>query len=98
MPRRVPAMNAPMFKGHVGLAASRRAQRMGLDLMFAQEENPFLWVCRVIEPALWVCRVIEPAKKRNFCQDACNCIVHHTPPGYQGGNVKMEGCPPFYEQ
>jgi ribonucleotide reductase beta subunit family protein with ferritin-like domain len=81
-------MNAPMFKRHVGLAASRRAQRMGLDLMFAQEENPFLWVCRVI----------EPAKKRNFCQDACNCIVHHKPPGYQGGNVKMEGYHPFYEQ
>lgn len=87
MPRRVPAMNAP-FNGHVGWAASRRVQRMGLDLMFAQEENPFLWVCRVI----------ELAKNRNFFKMRAICIVHHAPPGCQGGNVKMEGYHPFYEQ
>ena len=41
MPRGVLGLNAPMFKGYLRFIANRRAQQIGLEPMFEQEENPF---------------------------------------------------------
>jgi ribonucleoside-diphosphate reductase beta chain len=49
MPRGVLGLNAPMFKGYLRFIANRRAQQIGLDAMFAQEENPFPWMSEMID-------------------------------------------------
>ena len=49
MPRGVLGLNAPMFKGYLRFIANRRAQQIGLDPMFDQEENPFPWMSEMID-------------------------------------------------
>ena len=49
MPRGVLGLNAPMFKGYLRFIANRRAQQIGLDVLFAQEENPFPWMSEMID-------------------------------------------------
>jgi len=49
MPRGVLGLNAPMFKGYLRFIANRRAQQIGLDPMFPQEENPFPWMSEMID-------------------------------------------------
>jgi len=49
MPRGVLGLNAPMFKGYLRFIANRRAQQIGLEAMFAQEENPFPWMSEMID-------------------------------------------------
>jgi ribonucleoside-diphosphate reductase beta chain len=49
MPRGVLGLNAPMFKGYLRYIANRRAQQIGIDPMFAQEENPFPWMAEMID-------------------------------------------------
>ncbi|MEO8169550.1 MAG: ribonucleotide-diphosphate reductase subunit beta [Oxalobacteraceae bacterium] len=49
MPRGVLGLNAPMFKGYLRFIANRRAQQIGLDPMFTQEENPFPWMSEMID-------------------------------------------------
>lgn len=41
MPRGVLGMNASMFKGYLRYIANRRAQQIGLETLFPNEENPF---------------------------------------------------------
>ena len=49
MPRGVLGLNAPMFKGYLRFIANRRAQQIGLDVLFAHEENPFPWMSEMID-------------------------------------------------
>jgi len=49
MPRGVLGLNAPMFKGYLRFIANRRAQQIGLEPMFANEENPFPWMSEMID-------------------------------------------------
>ncbi len=49
MPRGVLGLNASMFKGYLRYIANRRAQQIGLDPMFPQEENPFPWMSEMID-------------------------------------------------
>ena len=49
MPRGVLGLNAPMFKGYLRYIANRRAQQIGIDPMYAQEENPFPWMAEMID-------------------------------------------------
>ncbi|MEK9774933.1 MAG: ribonucleotide-diphosphate reductase subunit beta [Quisquiliibacterium sp.] len=49
MPRGVLGLNAPMFKSYLRFIANRRAQQIGLDLLFPQEENPFPWMSEMID-------------------------------------------------
>lgn len=49
MPRGVLGLNAPMFKSHLRFIANHRAQQIGLDPMFVQEENPFPWMSGMID-------------------------------------------------
>jgi ribonucleoside-diphosphate reductase beta chain len=49
MPRGVLGLNATMFKGYLRFIANRRAQQIGLDPLFAQEENPFPWMSEMID-------------------------------------------------
>jgi len=49
MPRGVLGLNAPMFKGYLRFIANRRAQQIGLEPMFATEENPFPWMSEMID-------------------------------------------------
>ncbi|MGE0806413.1 MAG: ribonucleotide-diphosphate reductase subunit beta [Burkholderiaceae bacterium] len=49
MPRGVLGLNAPMFKSYLRFIANRRAQQIGLDTLFAQEENPFPWMSEMID-------------------------------------------------
>jgi len=49
MPRGVLGLNATMFKGYLRFIANRRAQQIGLDPMFPQEENPFPWMSEMID-------------------------------------------------
>ncbi len=49
MPRGVLGLNATMFKGYLRFIANRRAQQIGLDQMFPQEENPFPWMSEMID-------------------------------------------------
>ncbi len=49
MPRGVLGLNAPMFKSYLRFIANRRAQQIGLDPMYAQEENPFPWMSEMID-------------------------------------------------
>jgi ribonucleoside-diphosphate reductase beta chain len=49
MPRGVLGLNAPMFKGYLRFIANRRAQQIGLDVLFPHEENPFPWMSEMID-------------------------------------------------
>jgi len=49
MPRGVLGLNAPMFKGYLRFIANRRAQQIGLEPMFATEDNPFPWMSEMID-------------------------------------------------
>jgi len=49
MPRGVLGLNAPMFKGYLRFIANRRSQQIGIDPMFANEENPFPWMSEMID-------------------------------------------------
>jgi ribonucleoside-diphosphate reductase beta chain len=49
MPRGVLGLNAAMFKGYLRFIANRRAQQIGLEAMFPQEENPFPWMSEMID-------------------------------------------------
>jgi len=49
MPRGVLGLNAPMFKGYLRFVANRRAQQIGLDPLFAPEDNPFPWMSEMID-------------------------------------------------
>src|SRR5476651_227224 len=49
MPRGVLGLNAPMFKGYLRFIANRRATQIGLEPLFAQEENPFPWMSEMID-------------------------------------------------
>jgi len=49
MPRGVLGLNAPMFKGYLRFIANRRAQQIGLDVLFPNEENPFPWMSEMID-------------------------------------------------
>ena len=49
MPRGVLGLNASMFKGYLRYIANRRAQQIGLDPMFPNEENPFPWMSEMID-------------------------------------------------
>ncbi len=49
MPRGVLGLNAPMFKGYLRFIANRRAQQIGLEALFPQEENPFPWMSEMID-------------------------------------------------
>src|SRR5471030_745121 len=56
MPRGVLGLNAPMFKGYLRFIANRRATQIGLEPLFAQEENP----------CPWMSETIDLQKERNF--------------------------------
>jgi ribonucleoside-diphosphate reductase beta chain len=49
MPRGVLGLNASMFKNYLRFIANRRAQQIGLDPLFRQEENPFPWMSEMID-------------------------------------------------
>ena len=49
MPRGVLGLNAPMFKGYLRYIANRRCQQIGIDPLFANEENPFPWMSEMID-------------------------------------------------
>ncbi len=49
MPRGVLGLNASMFKGYLRYIANRRAQQIGLDALFPNEENPFPWMSEMID-------------------------------------------------
>jgi ribonucleoside-diphosphate reductase beta chain len=49
MPRGVLGLNASMFKGYLRYIANRRAQQIGLDVLFPNEENPFPWMSEMID-------------------------------------------------
>ena len=45
-----------LFKGYLRFIANRRAQQIGIEPLFAQEENPFPWMSEMI----------DMKKERNF--------------------------------
>jgi ribonucleoside-diphosphate reductase beta chain len=49
MPRGVLGLNAPMFKGYLRYIANRRAQQIGIEALFRQEENPFPWMSEMTD-------------------------------------------------
>jgi ribonucleoside-diphosphate reductase beta chain len=49
MPRGVLGLNAAMFKGYLRFVANRRAQQIGLDPLFPNEENPFPWMSEMVD-------------------------------------------------
>ena len=49
MPRGVLGLNASMFKGYLRYIANRRATQIGLEPLFANEENPFPWMSEMID-------------------------------------------------
>jgi ribonucleoside-diphosphate reductase beta chain len=49
MPRGVLGLNAPMFKEYLRFVANRRAQQIGLDVLFAGATNPFPWMSELID-------------------------------------------------
>jgi ribonucleoside-diphosphate reductase beta chain len=63
MPRGVLGLNAPMFKEYLRFVANRRAQQIGLDVLFAGATNPFPWMSDLIdlkkEKNFFETRVIE---------------------------------------
>jgi len=63
MPRGVLGLNAPMFKEYLRFVANRRAQQIGLDILFPGATNPFPWMSELIdlkkEKNFFETRVIE---------------------------------------
>ncbi len=63
MPRGVLGLNAPMFKEYLRFVANRRAQQIGLDILFPGALNPFPWMSELIdlkkEKNFFETRVIE---------------------------------------
>jgi len=49
MPRGVLGLNAPMFKGYLRYIANRRSQQIGIEPLFAAEDNPFPWMSEMID-------------------------------------------------
>jgi ribonucleoside-diphosphate reductase beta chain len=49
MPRGVLGLNASMFKSYLRFVANRRAQQIGIEPLFANEENPFPWMSEMID-------------------------------------------------
>ncbi|MYZ42744.1 ribonucleotide-diphosphate reductase subunit beta [Schauerella aestuarii] len=49
MPRGVLGLNAPMFKSYLRFIANRRCQQIGIEPLYAQEENPFPWMAEMID-------------------------------------------------
>jgi ribonucleoside-diphosphate reductase beta chain len=49
MPRGVLGMNAAMFMGYLRYIANRRAQQIGLEPLYADQENPFPWMSEMID-------------------------------------------------
>jgi ribonucleoside-diphosphate reductase beta chain len=49
MPRGVLGLNASMFKGYLRYIANRRAQQIGLEQLYADQENPFPWMSEMID-------------------------------------------------
>ncbi|TAK90716.1 MAG: ribonucleotide-diphosphate reductase subunit beta [Burkholderiaceae bacterium] len=49
MPRGVLGLNAPMFKGYLRFIANRRCQQIGIEPLFANEDNPFPWMAEMID-------------------------------------------------
>ncbi|WP_390882429.1 ribonucleotide-diphosphate reductase subunit beta [Acaryochloris marina] len=49
MPRGVLGLNASMFKSYLRYIANRRSQQIGLDPIFASEENPFPWMSEMVD-------------------------------------------------
>ncbi|MFM8546819.1 MAG: ribonucleotide-diphosphate reductase subunit beta [Betaproteobacteria bacterium] len=49
MPRGVLGLNATQFKSYLRFIANRRAQQIGIESLFPQEENPFPWMSEMID-------------------------------------------------
>src|SRR3989475_13004213 len=49
MPTGVLGLNAPMFKGYLRYIANRRSQQIGIEPLFAAEDNPFPWMSEMID-------------------------------------------------
>ena len=49
MPRGVLGLNASMFKGYLRYIANRRAQQIGLDQLYPEQDNPFPWMSEMID-------------------------------------------------
>jgi ribonucleoside-diphosphate reductase beta chain len=49
MPRGVLGLNADLFKGYLRYISNRRSQQIGLEPIFAPEENPFPWMSEMID-------------------------------------------------
>ena len=49
MPRGVLGLNAAMFKEYLRFIANRRAQQIGLDVLFEGATNPFPWMAEMID-------------------------------------------------
>ena len=48
-PRGVLGFNAPMFKEYLRFVANRRAQQVGLDVLYPGATNPFPWMSELID-------------------------------------------------
>jgi ribonucleoside-diphosphate reductase beta chain len=63
MPRGVLGLNSAMFKEYLRFVANRRAQQIGLDVLFPGAANPFPWMSELIdlkkEKNFFETRVIE---------------------------------------
>ena len=63
MPRGVLGLNAPMFKEYLRFVANRRAQQIGLEVLYPGATNPFPWMSELIdlkkEKNFFETRVIE---------------------------------------
>ncbi|MBP6192912.1 MAG: ribonucleotide-diphosphate reductase subunit beta [Methyloversatilis sp.] len=49
MPRGVLGLNSAMFKEYLRFIANRRAQQIGLDVLYPGAENPFPWMSEMID-------------------------------------------------
>jgi ribonucleoside-diphosphate reductase beta chain len=49
MPRGILGLNADLFKGYLRYISNRRSQQIGLEPIFAPEENPFPWMSEMID-------------------------------------------------
>ncbi len=49
MPRGVLGLNASMFKGYLRYISNRRSQQIGIEPIFAAEDNPFPWMSEMID-------------------------------------------------
>ena len=49
MPRGVLGLNAAMFKGYLRFIANRRAQQIGLEPLYPDQDNPLPWMSEMID-------------------------------------------------